>query len=49
MSELTRRLKLSFPTQIIIALALVESCREESQPEGRNLLHKSYVAVKLLK
>lgn len=51
-AELTRRLKLNFTNQILIALSLVESCtREESLPEGTQIFGdlKNIIAIKILK
>lgn len=39
MVELTKRLKLSLINQILISLSLVESCRDENQPEGKHRLN----------
>jgi hypothetical protein len=39
LNELTKRLKLSFPIQLLVALSLAESSREDTSPEGiKNLL-----------
>lgn len=49
MSELVKRLKINQVNQMIVAFALVESCREDVQHEGKIIHHHFHLAIKILK
>lgn len=49
MSELIKRLKINQVNQMIVALALVESCREDVQHEGNIPSINFHIAIKILK